>query len=310
MWTVGDGIWTTNPFITNSHTVPLAMPQPLITKRENRHNLPSITSKFVLFCYHLSRLCWSRRVTAATEFKEMDLERHVDETSKSIRVTTSACVSNSSLWAPVVSLSPVRHVHIFIFISLMCRCSNSVPFDYSPPPPFHPIHSFSAPFCCPPTPIPPFLSILTPLAGLLLAIAWRAPPILSTPLHPGVLSHDVEPHPGPVLRHHYPFSGARAVCLLHRRCVVLSLILSRTGHVFFFFLTQSHHMTPSVSCKCVALCVSVCLCLRNVIIHQMWQTLHVIHCEHLRRYAEVNCWSGCYKYLKNALSRSVCLLFF
>lgn len=106
----------------------------------------------------------------------------------------------------------------------MCRCSNSVPFHH----PHHlsPIPTFlSVPFYCPPpsSTTPPFLPILTPLAGLLLAIAWRAPPILSTPFHPGVLSHDVEPHPGPVLRHHYPFSGARAVCLLHRRCVLISV---------------------------------------------------------------------------------------
>lgn len=79
-----------------------------------------------------------------------------------------------------------------------------------------------------PSSLPSFPSILDPLAGLLLAIAWRAPPILSTPLHPGVLPQDVEPHPGPVLRHHYSFSGAWAVCLLYWRCVLYPLLSQRS----------------------------------------------------------------------------------
>lgn len=169
-------------------------------------------------------------------------------------------------WAIV--LSP--HQNFFSLggtLPQMCWYSNSVPFITRPL--LILTHSFLLLY----SPLLPsfislLLSILAPLAGLLLAIAWRAPPILSTPLHPGVLSQDVEPHPGPVLRHHYPFSGARAVCLLHRRCV-LSHLVSRRRHLFY---TVAPH-DPSARHECLRVCA------RLIVGGGMWENVCVINYE-------------------------------
>lgn len=119
---------------------------------------------------------------------------------------------------------------------------------------------------CHPTPPPPPLSIVAPLTGLLLAIAWRAPPILSTPLHPGVLPQDVEPHPGPVLRHHYPFSGAWAVCLLHWRCVLSPLLSESISVTRLRHGTLEWHMTVC-ECTCVQVAACECVC---VLVTWVW----------------------------------------